>query len=133
MASAPPSVPPLMSLGMFVFGMTTWAYSDFQRRMNWRHEQSERFGARPASQFAGPGEDTITLAGLLVPELAGTYGAIDNLIAMAATGDNWDLIDGQGYILGAFRIVSIKQEHRGVMAGGLPRAIDFTLELERAD
>ncbi|GGZ02597.1 phage tail protein [Novosphingobium colocasiae] len=133
MATAPVTLPPLMSLGMFVFGMNTWAYSEFQQQMDWRHEKADRFGARAASQFAGPGDDRITLSGLLVPEIAGTYGAIATLEEMAGTGDHWDLIDGQGIIYGAYRIVSLNKAFRGILAGNLPRGVDFTLELERHD
>jgi uncharacterized protein len=123
----------LMTLGMFVFGMDTIAYQDLQRRMSWRHEESERFGVRSASQYVGPGEDSITIAGLVVPELAGRYSAIDTLIEMADTGDHWSLMDGTGRVLGDFRIEGIDQAHRSVMAGGVPRAIDFSMELKRDD
>lgn len=123
----------LLTLGMFVFGMDTMAYSDLQRRITWRHEQSERHLSRPASQYVGPGEDTITLAGHLVPEIAGSYGAIDRLIEMAGTGDHWDLLDGTGRVLGQFLIAGIDQTHVAVMGGGLPRAVDFSIELQRAD
>lgn len=123
----------LMSLGMFVFGMDTIPYQDLQRRMSWRHEESERFGARPASQYAGPGEDRVMIGGLVVPELAGSYSSIDRLIEMAGTGDNWPLMDGTGRVLGHYRIESIDQAHRGILAGGLPRAIDFSMELKRVD
>lgn len=133
MASIPPSPAHLMTLGMFLFGMDTLPYQDLQRRMSWRHEESERFGARPASQFAGPGDDTVTLSGLIVPEIAGTYSSLDRLIEMADTGDNWPLVDGFGRILGHFRIETLDQGHRGVMAGGIPRGIEFGLELKRAD
>jgi phage protein U len=66
MATAPtPSQ--LLTLGMFVFGMDTLAYSDLQRRITWRHEASDRFGARPAVQFIGPGDDDVTIAGPAFP------------------------------------------------------------------
>lgn len=121
----------LLTLGMFVFGMDTMAYSDLQRRITWRHEQSERHLARAASQFVGPGEDTITLAGHLVPEIAGSYGAIDRLIEMADTGEHWELMNGIGVVLGQFRIMGIDQTHVSVMGGGVPRAIEFSIELQR--
>lgn len=133
MASAPLSPASLMTLGMFLFGMDSIPYQDLQRRMSWRHEDSDRFGRRAASQFAGPGEDAITIAGLIVPEVAGNYASIDLLIAMADTGDNWPLIDGAGFVLGQYRIEAIDQAHKGVMAGGIPRAIDFSMDLKRVD
>ncbi|SFG08801.1 hypothetical protein SAMN05518801_10756 [Novosphingobium sp. CF614] len=133
MASIPPSPTQLLSLGMFLFAMDSFLYSDLQRRMAWRHEQSDRFGARPASQFVGPGDDTVTIAGLIVPEVAGSYSAIDRLVEMANTGDNWPLVDGQGQVLGHYRIEGLDSTHRGVMAGGVPRAVDFSMELKRVD
>lgn len=134
MASLPLLSPAnLMTLGMFIFGMDTIPYQDLQRRMSWRHEDSDRFGQRPAGQFAGPGEDGITIAGLVVPEVAGSYGAIERLVEMADTGDNWPLVDGMGRVLGHYRINSIDLGHVGIMAGGLPRGQNFTMELGRVD
>lgn len=134
MASLPLLSPAnLMTLGMFIFGMDTIPYQDLQRRMSWRHEDSDRFGQRPAGQFAGPGEDGITIAGLVVPEVAGSYGAIERLVEMADTGDNWPLVDGMGRVLGHYRIDSIDLGHVGIMAGGLPRGQNFTMELRRVD
>lgn len=137
MATAPnisgASASQLLTLGMFVFGMDTIPYSDFQRRMAWRHESTERHMARAASQFTGPGEDIISIAGLLVPEIAGTYSAIDTLVEMADTGGHWPLIDGFGRVLGHYRIDHLDQGHRTVLAGGIPRAIDFVLDLTRVD
>ena len=123
----------LLTLGMFLFGMDTFAYSELQRRMSWRHENMDRHMARPASQFTGPGEDAILIAGLLVPEVAGSYGSIDTLIEMADTGDNWPLVDGYGRIYGHYRIERMDLAHRVVMAGGVPRAQDFAIELARVD
>jgi len=123
----------LMSLGMFVFGMDTMAYDQFTRRQGWRHEQSERHMARPASQYVGPGEDRVMLAGTLIPEIAGSYGAFDTLAEMADTGGNWPLMDGVGRVLGHYRIDQIEQTYQAIMAGGLPRAIGFSIDLTRVD
>ncbi len=134
MASAPLMSPSqLLTLGMFLFGMDTAAYSDFQRTQAWRHEGTDRHMARPASQFVGPGEDRITLAGLLVPEIAGTYSSLDRLVEMADTGGNWPLVDGAGRVLGHFRIDVLDTAHRTVLAGGIPRAVDFQIQLTRVD
>lgn len=123
----------LLTLGMFVFGMDTAAYSEFERSQAWRHEGAERHMARPAMQFLGPGDDTITLSGLLVPEIAGSYGALDSLVEMADTGGNWPLMDGAGRVLGHFRIDQLDTRHRTVLAGGIPRAVNFQLRLARVD
>lgn len=133
MASIPLSPAHLLTLGMFVFGMDTFAYDLLERTISWRHEQSERFGARPASQFIGPGDDTITISGLIVPEIAGSYSSIDLLQEMGDTGDNWPLLNGLGYVMGHYQIMGMRIGHRGVMAGGIPRAVEFSLDLLRVD
>jgi phage protein U len=133
MASAPIFPAHLMTLGLFVFGMDTAAYHAFNRKMAWRHEESQRFMARAASQYAGPGDDAITIGGRLAPEIAGTYGAMDRLIEMADTGDSWPLMDGLGRVLGNYRITALDQTHHDILAGGIPRSIDFSIDLKRTD
>ncbi|MCY1672132.1 phage tail protein [Novosphingobium sp. SL115] len=123
----------LLSLGMFIFGMDTMAYSDLVRRTTWRHGSTERFMARPASQFLGPGEDSITLSGRLMPEVAGQFAAIEVIKAMADTGEDYPLVDGLGRVLGHYRIVGLEERQVAIMGGGLPRGVDFNLDLERAD
>ncbi len=134
MASIPPnSSRQLMTLGMFVFSIDTALYEALSRSREWRHATSERFGARAAAQFVGPGGDNISLSGRIVPEIAGSYSAIDTLADMAATGDNYPLINGPGRILGHYRIVRLDEDHGVIMAGGIPRNIAFRIELERSD
>ena len=123
----------LLTLGMFLFGIDSAAYDHLRRRWSWRHGTSERFGARPASQYLGPGEDAITLAGRLVPEVAGQFVALQILRTMADTGDDYPLVDGLGRVLGHFRIVALEEDQLAIMAGGLPRGVDFTIDLERVD
>lgn len=123
----------LLTLGTFVFGMDTLAYDDLVRRVRWRHAQSDRFQARPASQFMGPGDDTITINALLVPEIGGTYAALETLEEMGSTGESWALLDGQGRVFGNYRIEGLEEGHRSIMAGGIPRAKTVSIELVRED
>lgn len=123
----------LMTLGMFIFGMDSAAYQSLQRSREWRHATSERHGARDAAQFVGPGAETITLAGLIVPELGGKFAALEVLAEMATTGDTWPLIDGRGRIYGNYRIIRLEEDQRNILAGGAPRMVDFRLELHRGD
>lgn len=134
MASAPlTSSRELMTLGMFVFSMDSALYDTLTRSREWRHATAERFGARAASQFVGPGADNISLSGRIVPEIAGRYSALDTLADMAATGDSYPFMDGRGRILGHYRIVRLDEDHIVIMAGGIPRSVGFRLELERSD
>ena len=69
----------MMSLGFFVFSLHTAAYQELQRQLAWRHASVPRVGDRPASQYIGPDDETITLAGVLLPELAGERLSLDVL------------------------------------------------------
>lgn len=121
----------LMSFGLFVFGLETLAPDGYQRRRTWRHAASERFLARPARQFVGPGEDNVSLFGTLIPEIAGSFGAIETLAEMAATGDPQPLVDGRGQQWGQYVLVNLDESGSNIIAGGIARRVDFAIDLER--
>lgn len=121
----------LAALGLFVFEMASFPFSEFSRKQAWEHARSERFGTRAASQYTGPGNDGVTLGGAIVPEATGSYGAIATLRAMADEGDGYPLVDGSGAVLGVFVIVSLSEARKHLLVDGTPRMIDFSIELER--
>jgi uncharacterized protein len=123
----------LLTLGLFVFGMDSLAYNGLQRKKSARHAKSERHGARPATQYLGPGDDEISLEGTLVPEVQGSFGSLDRLIEMFDSGDSWPLIDGDGKVWGNFEIKNIDERHRNIMGGHKPRQVDFGIDLVRVD
>ena len=118
---------------MFVFETSSALFDQLARQRAWRHAETDRFGARAASQFLGPGGDQITLSGKLVPGLAGKYSSIERLAAMANTGEAHQLADGRGNILGRFTIEGLDETHRELIDNGQARVIDFTLTLKRRD
>ncbi|WP_339511936.1 phage tail protein [Pseudomonas sp. RL_15y_Pfl2_60] len=123
----------MMTLGMFVFGMQTLAYQEFQRETDWRHSSTSRIGARPARQYIGPGDDLITLPGVLLPELAGKTLSLDALRIMADTGKAWPLIEGTGRIYGIYVIESMSETKTLFFRDGAARRIEFSLKLTRVD
>lgn len=123
----------MMALGQFVFSLPTLTYQDLSRRTGWRHGQTPRFAARPANQYLGPGDDTMSLSGSLVPEIAGDGGSFDTLRQMGDDGDAYPLVDGQGTLHGAFVIESLDERKRSFFEDGVARWSDFTLELRRVD
>lgn len=123
----------LAALGMFVFETQSAPFQELARNRTWRHGRTERFGARSASQFLGPGEDKVTLTGALVPGLAGSWSSIERLTEMAETGEALPLADGQGNILGSYTIESVNEQHKALADNGRARWIDFTIELQRVD
>ncbi|MEI6418664.1 MAG: phage tail protein [Sphingomonadales bacterium] len=131
----------MLALGMFVFGLDTLPYQDFSRKQDWKHARLARVGARDASQFTGPGADTLQLKGYIVPEFAGpnlagsdgTTTSLDQLRDMAASGQAFPLVDGNGRVLGAWVIDGIEEGQSIFFANGQPRRIDFTIDLHQVD
>ncbi|QWN07006.1 phage tail protein [Xanthomonas citri] len=123
----------MMSYGTFVFSLDSAAFLQLQRQMNWRHGTSERVGARPASQFLGPGDDIIDLSGLIAPELTGTRASLHTLRQLAADGEPLPLVDGAGVVYGPYLLLSIIETASLFFEDGTPRRIEFQLSLRRAD
>ncbi|MNH79266.1 Phage P2 GpU [compost metagenome] len=123
----------LMSLGLFAFSNDDLSYAQLQRRTSWRHPTNDRVGARAAGQYAGPGDDIVTMSGLLAPGVIGRAGALDDLRELADQGEAWPLVDGAGYVYGVFVITDLDETQRAIFADGVPRVSDFTLSLKRMD
>ncbi|ELI8045028.1 TPA: phage tail protein [Yersinia enterocolitica] len=123
----------MMALGMFVFMLQTVPYQNLQHQMAWRHPSNARIGLRPSSQFLGPDEESITLSGVLYPELTGGKVSLMALQLMAETGKAWSLIEGNGAIHGMFVIESLSRTKSIFFSDGSARKIEFTLTLKRTD
>lgn len=123
----------MMALGTFVFDLPTLAYQQLQRQMAWRYGSSERVGARAAHQYLGPGEETIELSGLVAPQLTGSTDSIDQVRAMANTGEPYPLIEGSGVVFGAYVITGVNVTHTLFEQDGTAKRIEFSLSLKRVD
>lgn len=123
----------MMALGLYVFGLHTVPYQQLQRSMSWRHPSLPRVGKRAARQFAGPGDDTITLSGVLYPEITGGKISLAALQYMADFGKAWPLIEGTGVFYGLFVIEEISQTDSVFFPDGAARKIEFSMKLTRTD
>jgi phage protein U len=123
----------MLALGMFVFSLSTAAYQALQRQTEWRHTSSNRVGSAPARQFLGRGDDSITLPGVILPELAGSALSLDALRLMANTGKAWPMVEGTGRIYGLWIIESLSETKTLFFRDGTPRRIEFTVSLKRID
>ncbi|EIZ77783.1 phage P2 GpU family protein [Novosphingobium sp. Rr 2-17] len=123
----------LMALGMYLFEMGTLPFEDMQRKTDWQHARSARVGARDATQFTGPGNETISLSGAVYTELTDGRVSLDDLRAMADEGNAWPLVGGAGDVYGSFVITAIDERHAYLMSDGTPRRIDFGVDLLRVD
>lgn len=123
----------MAALGMFVFKLDTAPFQKLQRTTNWRWATNSRIGKRPSYQSLGPGEDAITLSGVLLPEITGGRTSLDALRTMADSGMAWTLIDGEGYIYGLWVIESVTEDRSEFFKDGAARKIEFSLAIKRAD
>lgn len=124
---------PMMALGLFVFMMETLPYQQLQQRFGWRLASNSRIGQRPGYQFLGVDEETITLSGVLLPELTGGDTALSLLKMMADQGKAWPLLEGTGMIYGFYAIESLDTTRSEFFSDGKARRIEFTLTLKRID
>ncbi|WP_241327400.1 phage tail protein [Escherichia coli] len=98
----------------------TLPHQTMQRESDYRWPSNSRIGKRDAFQFLGVGEENITLAGVLYPELTGGKLTMTTLRLMAEEGRAWPLLDGTGMIYGMYVISRVSET-------------DFTLSLTRVD
>lgn len=119
------------AIGLFAFDTSTLLFSDLDRNRSWRHPRTEVFGSLAASQYVGPGEDTVNISGVAIPEICGKYSQITALAAMADAGDAYPLVRGDGMVLGHFTIERMTERHSNMIDTGEARSIEFTLELSR--
>lgn len=123
----------MMQLGSFQFSVSTAAYQELSRSTEYRWADQETFGTLPVSQYTGIGKDSISLRGVVLPEYRGGYGQVDTLRELAATGQPQQLITGEGVLLGRWCIEKIDETQGTFAAKGLPRRVDFTVQLKRFD
>jgi phage protein U len=123
----------LMALGMFLFEIGSLPYDEMQRKTDWQHARSARVGARDATQYVGPGEETISLSGAVYDEIADGRVSLDDLRTMADDGEALPLVDGSGTVYGNFVITAIDERHAFLMSDGRARRIDFGIDLLRVD
>jgi len=123
----------MMALGLFVFALETAPYQEFQHQIGWRHPSNNRVGQRPSRQFMGPDDETITLSGVLLPEISGGDNTIEVLRMMGNLGLSYVLIEGTGHYYGMFEIDSLAVTRTLFFKDGKARRIEFLLKLTRVD
>lgn len=123
----------MMIYGMFVFQLSTLPHQQIQQSRNWRHVKNERINRSASWQYIGAGDDTITLSGLLYPEITGGEVSLTALTSQAYVGRPWPLIDGVGKIYGMYVITGLNTTRSELDRYGRARKIEFTVTFERVD
>ncbi|VWD07592.1 P2 GpU family protein [Burkholderia aenigmatica] len=123
----------MMALGLFVFSLSTLPYQELKRRRGWRYASNNRVGKKPARQYVGEDDETVTLSGVLLPELTGGNLSLAVIEAMASQHTSWPLIEGTGHIYGMFTIDNIDTTRTLFFDDGTARRIEFSMTLTRCD
>lgn len=124
----------LMCLGQFPFTTDTLTFTEIQRQRSWQYADNAVAKGRKKRQFIGPGDDIITLPGVIYQEYGfGNRFSIDELASMADSGQGFVLVDGSGYLYGVYTIDNIDETKQVLLFNGVPRKIDFTIKLTRVD
>lgn len=125
----PPSGDVLLVLGSFMFSVGTVAHQQLSRSWSYRWPVQERIGRAPALQFAGPGEEKISLDGYTLPTYMRQRDPLARLREMAASGDAFILLDHFGKVFGTYAILSIAETHGDLDVLGRAQRIEFKIEL----
>ncbi len=123
----------LMIYGLFVFSVRSAPFNERQHSTEYRWASHNRIGNHPAYQYIGKGEETITLTGTLMPEFSGGEDGLDMLHEMAASGQAYLLMAGNGRIFGRYFIDSISDTADHFLSNGTPQKIEFTISLKYYD
>ena len=123
----------MMSLDTFIFEIGTLPYQQLEETWGWRYGKSDRFGARAAAQYLGPGDQTMRMTGRLYPGFAGSYSSFEKIRELADAGKSYSMLNGRQEVLGQFFIRSLGLSSDTFLVDGFARKADFTLELERAE
>lgn len=119
----------MMKFGAFAFSVDTAAYSSLTRDTAYRWAAHECPGQTAKREYMGPGDDRISLPGTVYPAYAGGLGQVDAMRDAAAQGKPLLLVDSRGVIWGYWCIEHVRDTQRHFLPGGIPRKIEFTLEM----
>lgn len=118
----------MMRLGSYRFAMDTAAYNEMSR------STAYRWASIPTQsglgfQYMGPGEDAMTLSGIVYPHFFGGLGQLDAMRAEAVKGQPLLMTDGLGNVRGFWVVKSIRETGQKFAAGGVPRRQSFSMDL----
>ncbi len=120
-------------LGDFTFELKSLVPDKLERESQYRWVRQEPLKAHPVFQFLGTGTEKFILTGVSYPAYAGGLSQLQKLREMASKGQPLRLSMADvklGQNLGRWIILSIKETRTIMFGDGLPRKIEFTIEME---
>lgn len=123
----------LLALDTFIFELKTIPFQSRKRSTKQRWSSTNRVGQAPAHQYIGPGDDDLSLEGVLYPEISGGAPSIEKVRVMAAKGEPLLMVDDNGYLRGWWIIESVDETGSDFFEDGTARKIEFSIALKRTD
>lgn len=120
----------LLTLGEYQFSIDNAAHEKLERTTSYAWKAQQRIGRDAAQQFMGKTAEVIKLAGTIYPHYKGGLEQMAELRESADEGEPLTLVDGRGNNLGEWVIKQIKETESNYVGEGIPRKIDFSLDLE---
>ncbi|ASX25860.1 phage tail protein [Candidatus Williamhamiltonella defendens] len=121
----------MLMLGEYRFRLDTAAYQSKTRSTSYCWGKQARLTTEPAWQYIGPGDDSLSIQGVIFPHDKGGLGQMDSLRQEAEKGESLLLLEGSGKVLGRWVIESISENQSIFFKDGTPRRIGFTLQLRK--
>ena len=121
----------MLKLGDYLFSVSTAAYQEWSHSSEYRWPAQERVGRLPARQYLGPGQEEITLSGVIYPRYKGGLGQLDRMRSEAGRGKPLMLTEGTGRVWGQWVITRVEETRRVFRSDGTPQRVEFRLELAR--
>lgn len=89
------------------------------------------FGAFPAKEFTGEGEDDITLSGLLMPTKTGGLNELEIAHQMRRAGTRFPLMRGDGWRVGWYAITKIREQHKDLTREGIGFSVQCSITMTK--
>jgi phage protein U len=121
----------MLILGGFPFMLETAPFQSLARSSGWNWPEQQVIGREPALQYTGKQAETVTLTGMLCPELTGDRSSLESLRLLADLGRPLPLVSGTGLFMGLWVIEELSQDEDVHFADGVPRRMMFTLNLKK--
>ena len=121
-----------MVLGDFIFGLSRgFAYSALQRSSDGGWGDLEIIASKPQSRQNGQKLEKLTFNGTAMAAVG--MQRLDQLRALQDARAPLPLVDGRGYVYGAYVIKSIAETQGNFFKDGAARKLEFSMSLVRVD